>query len=266
MNKIDEKFAEMKRKNEKALIAYFTAGFPSVKKTTEIVRKAEKAGVDIIELGVPFSDPIADGPIIQYASFKSIERGINIDKIFGICEVLKKSVNLPYLLMTYYNPVYKYGCEKFAKRCSETGVSGIIIPDLPFEESGNTRTTLKRFDVTLVSFITPFTPVKRAEKILKNAEGFVYFITSAGVTGPRKNFSNEMVKSLKAIRAMTHIPVAAGFGITSKDQIEQVKNNVDGVIIGSFFVKKIIDGKIEELWTEIRGLKKPLKGKRSYSG
>lgn len=265
MNGIDEKFAELKKKGEKALIAYFTAGFPSAGKTVEIVKKAEKSGADIIELGVPFSDPIADGPIIQYASFKALESGMNTDRVFGICDTLRQSVSVPYLLMTYYNPVYKYGLSRFSKRCAESGVSGVIIPDLPYEESGDVRKILKRHELKSISFLTPFTPVKRAEKILKDAEGFVYFITSAGVTGSMAGFSDRIAGRLKMVKNITDVPVAAGFGISSPAQIEQIKDNVDGIIIGSFFVKKIIDGKMEQLWAEIKELKKPLAGKRNWS-
>jgi tryptophan synthase alpha chain len=263
MNRIDEKFAELKEKGGKALIAYFTAGFPSVEKTVEIVKKAERAGVDVIELGIPFSDPIADGPIIQYASFKSLEGGMNIEKVFSICKTLQKSVKIPYLLMTYYNPVYKYGFLKFASRCARTGISGVIIPDLPYEEDRGIREVLNKYKIILISFLTPFTPVKRAEKILKDAEGFVYFITSAGVTGPRAGFSDEMSRSLKKIRTMTSTPVSAGFGISSAEQIEKMKDAVDGVIVGSFFVKKVIDGKMKELWTKIKEFKGPLIGRRN---
>ncbi len=263
MNRIDQKFDELKSNGRKALIAYFTAGFPSAAKTVEIAKKAERAGVDIIELGVPFSDPIADGPIIQHASFISLEKGMNTDRVFGICEILKESVNVPYLLMTYYNPVYRYGTAKFAKKCAGTGVSGVIVPDLPFEESGSMKKTLKAFDIKMISFLTPFTPLKRTRRILEDAEGFVYFITTAGVTGPRRCFSGATVSALKKVRSLTHVPVAAGFGISSSAQIRQIRDNVDGVIIGSFFVKKIIDGKMDELWAEIRELRKPLAGREN---
>ncbi len=262
MNRIDEKFAELKKKGGKALIAYFTAGFPSAAGTVEIVKKAAKAGADIIELGIPFSDPIADGPVIQHASFKALEKGVNTDKVFGICGILKNSVSVPYLLMTYYNPVYKYGLSKFAVKCSETGVSGVVIPDLPYEESGDVRRSLKKYGIRSISFITPFTPLKRAEKILKDAEGFVYFVTSAGVTGQKAGFADEILERLKTAKSITNVPVAAGFGISSPEQVEQIKDNVDGIIVGSFFVKKIINGKMEELWAEIKRLKKPLAGKK----
>jgi len=258
MNKIDEKFGEIREKGEKALIAYFTAGIPSVKGTVEIIKKAEQSGVDIVELGIPFSDPIADGPIIQYASSLSLKKGTNTDTVFKICSKLKKSVKIPYLLMTYYNPVYRYGIARFAKRCADTGVSGIIIPDLPFEESREVREVLRKKDIYLINFLTPFTPKIRAERIIKKSEGFVYFITSAGVTGPREKFSEKMWENLEVIRKITDIPVAAGFGISDSNQVKRIKKSVDGVIIGSFFVKKVIDGKMKELWQAIKEVKKAL--------
>lgn len=258
MNRIDEKFKELREKGEKALIAYFTAGLPSVKENIEIIRKAEQSGVDIVEIGIPFSDPIADGPIIQYASHISLERGTNTDTIFEICNELKKSVNIPYLLMTYYNPVYRYGIEKFSKRCRDTGVSGVIIPDLPFEEGKEVREVLKNGDVYLINFLTPFTPDSRAKKIIKKSEGFIYFITSAGVTGPREKFPKKMWEKLAVIRKISDIPIAVGFGISSTSQIKSLKESVDGVIIGSFFVKNVIDGKIKKLWKDIKEIKKAL--------
>ncbi|MGI6596109.1 MAG: tryptophan synthase subunit alpha [Elusimicrobia bacterium] len=258
MNRIDEKFKELRERGDKALIAYFTAGLPSVKENIDIIIKAEESGVDIVEIGVPFSDPIADGLIIQHASHISMEKGINTDIVFEICRELKESVKIPYLLMTYYNPVYKYGIVKFSKKCAETGVSGVIIPDLPFEESGEAQNALKKKNIHLINFLTPFTPDKRAEKIIKNSEGFIYFVTGAGVTGPREHFSEEMWEKLKVLRKLSDIPVAAGFGISGTAQVKEIKKSVDGVIIGSFFVKKILDGKIKELWKGIKEIKKVL--------
>jgi len=258
MNRITEKFKEIRRKGDKALVAYFTAGIPSIRGTVEIIRKAEDAGVDIVEIGIPFSDPIADGPIIQYASSLSLEKGTNTDSVFEICRELQMSVKIPYLLMTYYNPVYRYGINRFAKRCRDTGVSGIIIPDLPFEESKEVREILRKKGICLINFLTPFTPEKRAKKIIKESDGFIYFITSAGVTGPREKFSEKMWKKLKDIKKITDIPVAAGFGISGANQVKKIKRYVDGVIVGSFFIKKVIDGKIKELWKEIKEIKEAL--------
>jgi len=258
MNRIDAKFSELRKKGGRALIAYFTAGLPSVEATPNIVKKAEKAGADIVELGIPFSDPIADGPVIQHASFKALEAGVNTDKVFGICSVIKNSAGIPYLLMTYYNPVYRYGLLKFAKRCRETGVSGVIIPDLPWEESAEARKVFRRQGIVLVNFLTPFTPQKRAERILKDAEGFVYLVTYAGVTGRKSGIPDETLSTMKRFKKMTDVPIAAGFGISTTEQIKKIRDSIDGVIIGSFFVKKIIDGKIEELWETIASLKEAL--------
>jgi len=258
MNKIDAKFGELKKQGEKALIVYFTAGLPSAEETVDIVKKAEKAGADIVELGIPFSDPIADGPVIQEASFRALEAGINTDKVFGICKVLKNSVGIPYLLMTYFNPVYRYGLLRFAKKCAETGVSGIIIPDLPWDESAEARCVFKKHGIALINFLTPYTSLKRAEKILKDAEGFVYFVTHAGVTGQQADVCDETLKSLKKFRKMTDVPVSAGFGISTPEQVRKMRESVDGIIVGSFLVKKIIDGKIEKLWETIKNLKEEL--------
>lgn len=258
MNNIDRKFTELKDKGEKALIVYFTAGLPSAEETVNIVKKAEKAGADIVELGIPFSDPIADGPVIQEASFRALEAGINTDKVFGICAVLKNTVAIPYLLMTYYNPVYRYGLFKFAKKCAATGISGVIIPDLPWEESAEARGVFKKQGIALINFVTPFTSLKRAEKIFEDAEGFIYLVTYAGVTGQQAAVSDETLKALKKFRKMTDVPVSAGFGISTPEQVKKMRDSVDGVIVGSFLVKKIIDGKIEELWETIKNLKKEL--------
>ncbi len=259
MNKIDEQFHNLKSKGEKALIPFFTAGFPSASKTVEMVRMAEKSGADLVELGIPFSDPIADGPVIQYTSFKAIEAGMNTDRVFGICGDLQKTVSIPYLLMTYYNPVYRYGLQKFAARCGNMGVSGIIVPDLPYEESSYLKTALRDYDVKLISFMTPFTSEERAEKILKTAEGFIYFITIAGVTGPRGSFAEELTNKIDMTRKITDIPIAAGFGVSGVQQINLIKTHVDGIIVGSFFAQKIIDGKTDRLWEIIRRFKKALK-------
>lgn len=259
MNRIDEKFLDLKNRGEKALIAFFTAGFPSAGKTVEMIKMAEKSGVDMVELGIPFSDPIADGPIIQYTSLQALKAGINTDGIFDICFELQKNIRIPYLLMGYYNPVYRYGLKKFADRCAAAGVSGVIIPDIPYEENGEIRGLLKEKDIKLISFMTPFTSVKRAEKILKDAEGFIYFVTIAGVTGPKGSFAGELIAKLKEAKRITDIPLAAGFGVSGVKQIREIKEFVDGVIVGSFFAKKIIDGKTDRLWEIIRRFKRALK-------
>ncbi|MCM8786023.1 MAG: tryptophan synthase subunit alpha, partial [Candidatus Omnitrophica bacterium] len=259
MTEIEKKFRQLEKIREKALILYFTAGFPSFEKSIEIIKESAGKGADIIEIGIPFSDPIADGPIIQYTSTKALENGINTDKCFKLASLLKTTVNIPYLFMTYFNPVYRYGIEKFADRCVECGVSGLIIPDLPYEESFKIRKILKERNMNLIYFLTPFTSKERTKKIIKKANGFIYFISIAGITGPREDISLETIKSIKKIKKITKTPIALGFGISNKKQIKEVKQYVDGIIVGSFLLKKIIDGKIKEVEQLIVEFKKELK-------
>jgi tryptophan synthase alpha chain len=259
MTEIEKKFKGLKKKKEKALILYFTAGYPSFEESIEIIKRSIEKGADIIEIGIPFSDPIADGPIIQYTSAKALENGINVDNCFEIAKILKNEKKIPHLFMTYLNPVYKYGIERFADKCVESGISGLIIPDLPYEESFEILKILKERNLNLIYFLTPFTSEKRMKKIIKKANGFIYFISIAGVTGPREEFDSEIIDPLKKIKEMTEIPVALGFGISNRKQINQIKEYVDGVIIGSFFLKKIIDGKIEEMENLIVEFKEELK-------
>ncbi|MCM8804257.1 MAG: tryptophan synthase subunit alpha [Candidatus Omnitrophica bacterium] len=261
MTDIEKKFKELKEKKEKALILYFTAGFPSFKESIEIIKKSAEKGTDIIEIGIPFSDPIADGPIIQYTSAKALENGINTDRCFQLIQILKNEVKIPYLFMTYFNPVYKYGIEKFADKCFKSGVSGLIIPDLPYEESFEIRKILKERNINLIYFLTPFTSENRMKKIIKKANGFIYFISVAGVTGPRESLSQEAIDIIKKIKNETEIPVVIGFGISNKEQIKQIKEYVDGIIIGSFFLQKIIDCKIKEMEELIIEFKEELKCK-----
>ncbi|HOK55823.1 MAG TPA: tryptophan synthase subunit alpha [bacterium] len=259
MTQIEKKFKELKIKKEKALILYFTAGFPSFENSIEIIKKSAEKGADIIEIGIPFSDPIADGPVIQYTSAKALENGMNTNKCFELAKILKNEMNIPYLFMTYFNPVYRYGIEKFADRCVECGVSGLIIPDLPYEESFEIKEILKKREMNLIYFLTPFTSEKRMKKITRMANGFIYFISVAGVTGQRDSLNPEIIDVIKKVKSLKEIPVALGFGISTKEQIKQIKEYVDGIIIGSFFLQKIIDGKIDEVEELIYQFKKELK-------
>ncbi|MCM8772017.1 MAG: tryptophan synthase subunit alpha [Candidatus Omnitrophica bacterium] len=248
MTKIEKKFKELKNKKEKGLILYLTVGFPSIDKSIEIIKNCEKNGVDIIELGIPFSDPIADGPIIQHTSSEALKNGITTDTCFQIANELKNEIKIPYLFMTYYNPVYKYGIEKFVEKCVESGVSGLIIPDLPYEESFYIRKMLRNNDMNLIYFLTPYTKEERMKKILKKGNGFIYFVSLAGVTGPRESLNlNLIIESLKKIKKISDKPVALGFGISNKEQIKQIKSYVDGIIVGSSFLQKLIENEDEAI-------------------
>ena len=258
MNKIDEKFAELKTKEQKALIGYFTAGYPNFTTSKEVILRSVKSGIDILEIGVPFSDPLADGPIIQYTSNIALQNGINLEKCFSLCEEIKNCVSIPYLLMTYYNPVYKYGIEKFTEKAKKCGVSGVIVPDLPFEESELLKKQLNKKDIFLINFLTPFTQFDRGKKIIEQADGFIYFITIAGITGEKKEFDYNAFKVIEKYKKIKNIPFSAGFGISTVSQIKKIKKYVDGIIVGSHFLKQLIYGKIENVEKSVSKFKEVL--------
>jgi len=239
---IKHKFKLLAQEKRAGLIIYITAGCPDINFTEEFVQKLQDIGVDLIEIGVPFSDPVADGPIIQASSQKALENRINLDSIFGLCDRLKSRLSIPYLLMTYYNPVYQYGLENFARDCAETGVAGVIVPDLPFEETAQLKTELKKFTIDQISFLSSTTSPERRNKILKNASGFIYYIAVHGVTGTRDFLPEETYQDVARLREQAPLPVAVGFGISNKQQILRLKNCADGIIIGSFVMKEIMAG------------------------
>jgi len=259
MGKIEEKFKDLKEKGEKALIIYLTAGFPDFEKSIEIMEGMEKLGVDFLEIGVPFSDPIADGPIIQFSSYKALQNGINMKKVFKICRRLKKTLNIPYLIMSYYNPVYKFGIDKFIEECENSGVSGVIIPDLSFEESYEIKSRLKKRKIDFINFITPFTPEERMKKIASQSEGFIYFVSVAGTTGPRERLSSGLVSKISELKKFSNVPVCVGFGISQEKQVEEIKKVADGIIIGSFVIKKIIEGEFKIMENKLKRFKEILK-------
>ncbi|TQD27321.1 tryptophan synthase subunit alpha [Methanolobus vulcani] len=252
--RIGDKFAELKEKNEKALIAYACAGDPSAEATKEIVHALVKGGADIVELGMPFSDPVADGPTIQAASTRALEAGMNPDMYFEMAASIEE--NVPLVCMTYYNLIYKRGNEKFAKDCAEAGITGIIVPDLPAEEADELHVACKHNGVDLIFLITPVTTGKRMEKNLEKTSGFVYIVSRLGVTGERVDVA-ESTKNILA-RIDTEVPKAVGFGISNGQQAaEVIKAGADAVIVGSAFVNIIASGenvneRVEKLASELK--------------
>lgn len=236
-NRIEEKLAQLKSKQEKAFITYLTAGLPDMEKTKAIVKAQETAGTDIVEIGVPFSDPIADGPVIQQASYESILGGTNIHKCFSAVEELRaEGCGLPIIFMLYYNTVCHYGVEKFVEKCRAVGVDGLIIPDLPLEEQDELRALLDGQDETiLIQLVSPVSK-QRVPEILKDARGFVYCVSSMGVTGQSGSFHREIINYLADVKAQSPIPVMMGFGITKAADIAPMKDSIDGAIVGSHFI------------------------------
>jgi len=239
MNRIDKKFAALKKKNKKALIAFITAGYPDLTTTARLVIELEKNKVDIIELGVPFSDPLADGPMIQEASEYSLKKGTNLDKILVLVRNLRKKTNLPICLMTYYNPVFCFGEKRFTDKAVAAGVDGVIIPDLPPEEAKEFLAYARKKSLLNICFIAPTSSTQRMKAILKKARGFIYYVSLTGVTGSREKLSADLKANLVKIKRMTAKPVCAGFGISNAQQVKAVSKISDGVIIGSAIVKKI---------------------------
>lgn len=240
MNRIDRKFKNLKKQKKKAFIAYITAGDPSLAMTGRLVLALEKSGADIIELGIPFSDPIADGPTIQAASQRALKNSkVNLKDVFGINISLRVKTDIPIVFMTYFNPVLKYGLERFFKSCEASGVDGVIIPDLPPEEAKGLIALGKSSSVSTIFLIAPTSTRDRIKDIAKSSSGFIYYVSLTGVTGAREKLPTEILSNVRLIKSITDKPVAVGFGVSSLAQAKRIAEVADGVIIGSAIVKLI---------------------------
>ena len=236
-NRIEVKLGRLKEKKKKALITYMTAGLPDMEGTKEIIKAQEEAGTDIVELGIPFSDPIADGPVIQQASYEAIKKGTNLTKVFAMVEELRKDCQTPLAFMMYYNTILYYGVEAFAEKCAACGVDGLIVPDLPFEEQGELRAALDRIaDAPILLQIVSPVSKERIPMLLRGARGFVYCVSSMGVTGQAGEFHRNVKEYLNKVKELADIPVMMGFGIRNAADVEFVKESIDGVIVGSHFI------------------------------
>jgi tryptophan synthase alpha chain len=239
MNRIDQTFQRLRTKKEKALIPYIMAGDPYLERTEELVLAMERAGADIIELGVPFSDPIADGPVIQRAGLRALKWKTGLKDILRLVADIREKSEIPLILMTYYNPVLKFGVEKLFKEAAVCGVDGLIIPDLPPEEGQAVMDGSRRSGLNWILLAAPTTPPNRLRILSGKTQGFLYYVSLTGITGASlKNFS-EVKTRLSAIRRMTDKPVAVGFGVSTPDQAKALAGMADGVIVGSAIVRLI---------------------------
>ena len=220
----------------KAFIAFITAGDPNLAATEEYILEMERAGADLIEIGIPFSDPIAEGVVIQEADLRALKSGTTTDKIFDMVGRLRQKTDMPLVFMGYLNPVFHYGYERFFARCEECGISGIIIPDLPYEEKGECEAIAAAHGVDVISMIAP-TSESRIRAIASEARGFLYVVSSMGVTGVRSEIKTDLASILSAIRKVTDIPAAVGFGINTPEQAAKIAAICDGVIVGSAIVR-----------------------------
>lgn len=260
MNRIETRLQELKQENKKAFITYMTAGLPSLEGTKDIILAQDEAGTDIIELGVPFSDPVADGPVIQEASYQSIQLGTNLVKVFDVVEEVRKESQIPIVFMLYYNTILYYGVEKFVEKCMQVGVDGLIIPDLPLEEQEEINEFLgKDGTPILIQLVSPVSK-QRISKILKNARGFVYCVSAMGVTGQQANFHKDILEYLTEVKNVSTIPVMMGFGIRDAKDVKPMKEIIDGAIVGSHFIKlmQVCDYKLENIKDYCRTFKTEL--------
>lgn len=222
----------------KAFIAFITCGDPDLQTTTAVVRSAVNGGADLIELGIPFSDPTAEGPVIQGANLRALNGGVTTDKIFDLVRELRQDVTVPMVFMTYANVVFSYGAERFISSCRQIGIDGLILPDLPFEERNEFLPTCRKYGVDLISLIAP-TSENRVAMIAKEAEGFLYIVSSLGVTGTRTKIETDIDSIVKLVRQNTTIPCAIGFGISTPEQAKKMSDISDGAIVGSAIIKII---------------------------
>jgi len=228
-----------------AFIPFIVSGYPDLKTTGELILLFQKHKAAAIELGIPFSDPLADGPVIQSAAKKALDNGATIDKIFNLLQNLKNNLKTPIILFSYINPIIRYGYEEFLKKAKDANVSGVIIPDLPVEESEEFAALCEKYDIDLIMLIAPTSDKERVLKISKASKGFIYLVSSTGVTGVRESFSSILSDLVKEIKSVSQVPVAVGFGISKPEHIVELKDlGAEGAIIGSALIK-IIDGSMD---------------------
>ena len=247
MNKIDKTFKKLKAHSKKAFIPYIMAGDPSIEKTKELVLLIEKSGADIIELGVPFTDPLADGPTIQRASERALKSGVTLKSVIALAKDLRTKTDIPLVLMTYYNPVFKYGEERFIKDAKDAGVDGLIIPDLPPDEAGELIKISMKADIALIFLLAPTSNIERIKKVASASRGFIYYVSMTGITGSQLLLDGSIEKAINNIRKITDKPVAVGFGVSTPEEAKAVSEISDGVIVGSAIVRKVKENSDEKL-------------------
>lgn len=262
MNRIDERFSKLKKENKKALITFLTIGDPCVEVSEKAILTMQEEGADLIELGVPFSDPSADGPTIQRADERALMQGIDIFEVFSMVERIRDKVEIPMVFLLYYNVIIQYGVEKFFERCKKAGVDGLIIPDLPYEESGEIKEYTEKYGVYHISLVSP-TSKERIKSIAENSHGFLYCISSLGVTGEKSSFTTNFEEFVSGIRKYSDIPACVGFGISNGKHVRELTKYFDGVIVGSAVVNAIASGdsaeeRMDNLREKMRDLKSGL--------
>lgn len=264
MSRIASSFTRLRKRGERALIPYFTAGDPSLQITRQLLAEAARQGADLIELGIPFSDPLADGPVIQRASQRALAAGVSLARVLGLAREARGDVTIPIVLLTYYNPVHAFGLKAFAHGAVEAGVDGVIVADLPPEEAGPLAAEAQAAGLDLIHLVAPTSPPERMRLIARKSRGFIYFVSLTGVTGARATLPPDLAENLRQLRAVTTKPVCVGFGISTPEQVAAVAPYADGVIVGSAIVRLVethagSDRLVPEVGAFIAALKAPLR-------
>ncbi len=240
MNRIEARFSYLKKNRRKAFVAFLTAGYPDLLSTAAFIRAFDRIGVDILELGIPFSDPIADGPVIQAASHEALRKGVTLEAVLRVVRRARdQGVSLPICFMSYYNPVFCYGVERFIRKAAASGVDGMIIPDLPLEEARAFSRLARRHGLDTILFISQTTAASRQKRIVAQSRGFIYYISLTGTTGARAALPPGIAGHVRRIKRLTAKPVCVGFGISTPAQVKRLQSAADGVIVGSAIVRKI---------------------------
>jgi tryptophan synthase alpha chain len=239
MNKIDALFKKLKKKRKKAFIVYITAGDPNLRTTEKLIVELEKSGVDLVEIGIPFSDPLADGPTIQKASERALAKGVNVKSIIKMARRVKKKVKLPLVFMTYYNLVAHYGLSNFVRDSVLAGVDGLIVPDLPPEEAKALISAAGKRNFATIFLAAPTSTKDRLKNIAAKSKGFIYYVSLTGVTGTRKKLPQDIVENVKSLKRITTKPICIGFGISNPEQARKLARLADGIIVGSAVIKVI---------------------------
>ena len=262
MSRIKNKFQDLRSKNQKALIAYVMVGFPSEKSTISAVRGLVKGGADIIELGMPFSDPLADGPVIQNAGFHALQKGMNFDRFLTIVKKIRNDTDIPLVLMTYTNLLYRHGYEKFISTVKSAGIDGLILPDMSIEESEDFLKAARKHEMDTIFLISPNTSPERIKKIANTSSGFLYLVSVFGTTGGQQQFQNYTTHAIKNAKKILveKIPLGVGFGVSNPDQVKFIiKSGADAIIVGSAFLRLMENIPVDKIEGKIESFTKSLK-------
>ncbi len=265
MSRIEETFARLRERGERALVVYVMAGDPSLAETRRLVVEAERRGADLLELGVPFSDPLADGPVIQRAGTRALAAGTTLARVLELVATLRAEVRLPIVLFTYYNPVLAFGLKSFARTAVDAGADGVIVPDLPYEEADPLRAEAEPAGLDMIQMVAPTSTPARAKTLARVSRGFIYVVSLMGVTGERRALPADLEGQVRTVRLVTTKPVCVGFGVSTPEQAGAVGRLADGVIVGSAIVRTIEQhagaaGLVKHVGDFIAALKQPLRG------